>query len=117
MKQKAQSRLRIFAGACLLSAAVLHHPANAGMVSTEDASGAAPAREQIDTFLARPEVAKQLQDLGVPPEEARARADAMTDEEIRHIAGQLGALPAGGALSNYELLLVLLLIVILAVVL
>lgn len=116
MKEKLQA-FRNMIGACLLALAVVHHPANAGIVATEEAAAPPASREQIGSFVSRPEVAKQLQDLGVPPGEALARVNAMTDEEVRNISGRLQTLPAGGALSNYELLIVLLLVVILALVL
>ena len=116
MKENLQA-FRNMIGACLLGLALVHHPANAGIISTEEAAAAPPSREQLGSFVSRPEAAKQLQDLGVPPDEALARINAMTDEEVRNISGKLGTLPAGGALSNYELLIVLLLIVVLALVL
>jgi hypothetical protein len=60
----------------------------------------------------RPELAKELQALGANPTEAQARVDAMTDAEVRTLAGKLGVLPAGGALTNNELILILVLIII-----
>jgi hypothetical protein len=116
MKEKLQSFRNIAAG-CLLGMALVHHPANAGIVSTEEAAAAPASREHLGRAVSRPEVARQLQDLGVPPQEALSRINAMTDEEVRRIAGGLGTLPAGGALSNYELLVVLMLVIILALVL
>lgn len=91
--------------------------ASATMVSTEDAINAKQATElraQLKALVQRPELASQLQALGVPPEQAVARVDAMTDAEVRALAGKLGDLPAGGRLSNNDLILILVLIIVLA---
>ncbi len=89
--------------------------ASAGMVSTEDAIDSAriaETRTQLKALVQRPELAKELQALGANPTEAQARVDAMTDAEVRTLAGKLGVLPAGGALTNNELILILVLIII-----
>ena len=70
----------------------------AGMVSTEDVIGTAQAeadREKVDTFLASEAVREQLRALGVDPGEAARRASALSDDEIRVIAGRIDELPAG----------------------
>ncbi|MFL6652878.1 MAG: PA2779 family protein [Sulfurifustaceae bacterium] len=118
MKSPRQLRTSIvgFFFCCALSLAVAV-PASAAIVSTEDAmnSGqAAELRAQLKALVQRPELATQLQTLGVPPEQAVARVDAMTDAEVRALAGKLGDLPAGGRLSNNELILILVLIIVLA---
>src|SRR5436190_1548021 len=90
--------------------------ASAGVVSTEDAANAAQAakaREEVKALAQRPELAAQLKALGVAPDQAAARVDAMTDAEVLTIANKLGDLPAGGRLSDNELILVILLIIIL----
>lgn len=101
---------------CAFSLAVAGS-AGAAMVSTEDAMNAEQAaalRTQLKTLVQRPELATQMQALGVPPEQAAARVDAMTDAEVRTLAGKLGDLPAGGRLSNNDLILILVLIIVLA---
>ncbi len=68
--------------------------------------------------MSSPEVAGQLQAAGVSPEQAQARVRAMSDEEVRAIAAKLDALPAGGRrLSDFELIVVILLIILIAVLL
>ena len=46
-------------------------------------------------FLDRAEVREQIAALGVDPNEAAARVAALSDGQVREIAGQLDQLPAG----------------------
>lgn len=77
--------------------------AQAAMVSTEqvvseEAAGA--DREKVMNFLAREDVQREMQALGVDPAEAKARAQALSDAEISRIAGKLDEAKAGeGALG------------------
>jgi len=96
----------------LLSALALAAPCavRAAVISTDDAIGqqqAAQDRERVKALAARPEVARELAKLGVAPQDVDKRVDAMSDGEVRLLAGRLDALPAGGALSNTDILLVL----------
>jgi hypothetical protein len=72
--------------------------ANAALVSTEQvlagADGAAD-RARVLAFLDRAEVREQIVALGVDPNEAAARVSALSDAQVREIAGQLDQLPAG----------------------
>jgi hypothetical protein len=81
--------------ACL---ALMPFSAHAGMVGTDAViqQSALTNRAGIQQFLARAEVQSQLQALGISPEQARARVNALTDDELARVAGQVGALPAGG---------------------
>jgi hypothetical protein len=63
--------------------------------------------------LERNDVQQQLVEMGVDPQSAIKRVENMSDEEIAEINGQLDSLPAGAGLSNLELLLLILLIVLL----
>ncbi len=101
-------------GAGLLSLALLHRPAYADLVTTDRILAQEQAqqeRERLKALLGRGDVGKQLQTLGVPPQEAQARVDAMTDEEVRSMAGKVGTLPAGGALGTTDLILILLVVI------
>jgi hypothetical protein len=112
---------RLFA-AFLLGVALGCGSAYAEIVGTDEAAAsmepAAPDadREKLRAFMERPEVAKQLQKMGVSPEEAKARVGAMSDAEVRLVAGKLDLLPAGGRISNTELVIIILLAVILLVI-
>ena len=72
--------------------------AHAAMVSTEEVMRedvATKNRERVMTFLAREEVRREMEALGVDPEEATARTKALSDEEITRIAHKLDEMAAG----------------------
>jgi hypothetical protein len=92
----------------------------AAMIDTETAQSHARAdtqRERVKALLARPDVARQLERMGVNPNAAKARVDAMSDTEVAQLAGRIDALPAGGVLSDHDLLVILLVVVIVALLL
>lgn len=83
--------------------------ANAGMIGTDQivSTAAAADRDSVMQFLGRAEVTSQLQSLGIDPAAAKDRVAAMTDEEVRMVAGRIAAQPAGGdALGVILILLV-----------
>jgi len=101
-------------------ALLIPQSARAGTIATEDALSAQQAvqdRERIKALVARPELAQALEKLGIAPENAKARVDAMSDAEVRTVAGKLDALPAGGALSNTDFLLVIIIVILVVVLL
>jgi hypothetical protein len=112
MANRLQSRLAELTAALLFGLALALAPAHAGMIGTEEAD-----RERVKSLLERPELAAELEKMGVLPHEARVRVDAMTPEEVSELAGRLDQLAAGGAVSNRDLLLVILLILLLAILL
>ena len=72
--------------------------AQAALVSTEEvlaAGDGAADRARVLAFLDRAEVREQIAALGVDPSEAAARVAALSDAQVREIAGQLDRLPAG----------------------
>jgi hypothetical protein len=69
-----------------------------------------PERQRIEALLARPEVVQELERMGIPADEARARIGAMTPEEVRSLAGRIDALPAGGQSATRDLLLIVLVV-------
>lgn len=74
-------------------------PAFAGIVETDQAVShelAGQDRAKINAFIDRKDVLAQLQMQGVTTGEAKARVNALTDEEAHKIAGKLDQLPAGG---------------------
>jgi hypothetical protein len=90
----------------LLVAGLGRGPAHAGMIGTDQAA-AGPAD--------RAQVMQRLQDLGVPADQVRGRVEAMSEEELASVARHLDTLPAGGALSNTDLIIILLIILLVAV--
>lgn len=95
-----------------LAAALAAPQAYAGMISpaTPDAE-----RARVMALVERPEVAQQLEKMGIPADQAKARVAAMSQQEISSLAGKLDALPAGGSLNNQDFLFII--IVVLLVVL
>lgn len=92
--------------------------ANAALVSTEqvlaDGDGA-DDRARVLAFLDRADVREQIVALGVDPNEAAARVGALSDAQVREIAGRLDQLPAGqsalGAVLGAILIIFLILLV------
>jgi hypothetical protein len=74
-------------------------PANGAMLTTEDVINqeltADFDRARIKKFLSRNDVIVQLKSYGISAEEAQARVESLTDQEIALIAGKLDQLPAG----------------------
>lgn len=73
--------------------------AHAGLVGTDKVAVSAQSqseRERIRTFLDREDVRNELQVQGIDVNTAKARVDALTDEEVQKVAGKLDQMPAGG---------------------
>lgn len=88
----------------------------AGLIDT-DAAQAVSERARVKAMLERPELAQALEKMGLPPRDAQARVDAMNDVEVAQLAGRLDAVPAGGALTTQEWLLIIIAILLLVIVL
>jgi hypothetical protein len=122
MKTRAREYLLELFGALLLGVtlALLMPQARAGLVATDEAVSASESqqeRERVIALVERPEIASQLQKMGIAPQEAKARVEAMNDAEVRTLAGKLGVLPAGGAVSNTDLLLIIIVILLVVLIL
>jgi len=90
------SRLLI---ASSLSLALPVQSVYAGMVETNKVAVSTQLqseRERIRSFLDREDVRNQLQTQGVDVADAKARVNALTDQEVQTIAGKLDTMPAGG---------------------
>jgi hypothetical protein len=98
-------------------------PAWAGMIGAEalapEASAAASEAEadraKVRAFLERAELRERLQAMGVSGLNADARVDALSDAEVHALAGRIDSLPAGGALSDRDLLIIILIAVVIAI--
>ena len=84
--------------------------AYAGLIGVEDTE-----RDRVKSMLERPELATQLEKMGVSSADARARVDAMTPEEVSQLAGRLDQLAAGGALSNQDLLIIIVILLVIII--
>ena len=83
--------------------------AHAGMIGADQA--AAPAshadRTAVLGFVARADVASQLQSMGLDAATAKERVAAMTESEVAYLAGRIQGLPAGGDTAGVILLILI----------
>jgi hypothetical protein len=90
---------RMISRVLIVSMLLTFHPAHAGIVATDQLISATQVqgnREKVVNFISRANVQQQLETLGAKPGAAKERVAAMTDEEVRTIAGQIDTLAAGG---------------------
>ena len=100
---------------CLSAALVTAMPAaRAGMLPAE-AAQPSPAAGQDDPDRAR--VLERMQALGVDSAMARSRVQSLTAEEAHDLAQRIDTAPAAGALSDRDIILILLVTLLLVVVL
>ena len=72
----------------------------ASLIGTDQAVASAQDqsnRDKVINFVQRGEVAKHLELLGVSSANAAERVNAMTQEEVNKVAGQIDTLPAGAS--------------------
>jgi hypothetical protein len=82
---------------CYLTVVVA--PVQAALVGTADVIAVQEndaVRQKVRQFLERQDVVNHLQAMGVSLEEAQARVDTMTAEEINLLANKIDQMPAGG---------------------
>jgi hypothetical protein len=102
LRQKRKS-IAVLVIIALSTFSIISAPAHAAMVNTGEILKRNQhnlACERINMFLDRSEVQKHLVAWGVSPDEAKARLDCLSDQEIERISAQIDQLPAGsGALG------------------
>jgi len=111
-------RARSFLTGLLATSLVLSTmPARAEMIGTAQllAPSAQAQRERVDAFLAREDVRRHFELLGVDPAAAAQRVAGLTEAELAQLSGRIDELPAGaGALEVVLIVLLILLILELA---
>ena len=87
--------------------------AQASMIGTDQVvtSSSQADRNAVMGFVSRGDVTSQLQALGLDPATAADRVAALTDEEVRYLAGRIHSMPAG-ADGGGILLLILIVVII-----
>jgi hypothetical protein len=102
--------------ALLMVAAPYAAQTQAAMIGSEQAIAASTQaeRDTVSRFMTRSDVQRQLAALGAP--NAAERVAALSDDEVRQLAGKIDALPAG-ADSGITLLLIVVLILLVFVLL
>ena len=108
--------LSVVFAACTLGLGGYASTSAAGMIGTEQAVPQQSERERVKALVARPEVAKKLETLGVLPKDAQSRIDALTDAEVVALAGRIDALPAGAMSDQNWLLLILIILLVILIV-
>ena len=91
-----------------------HQAAMAALVGTEtvlDGTRVQNARELVRNLMAREEIQAALAQQGIDPQEARARAAALSDAEAVRLADRVESLPAGGDVGPLGIVVGTLLIV------
>jgi len=111
---KIRSFLTLSLASLALSVGAYVTPASADMVATEGVVPLSQERERVKALVSRPEVAKKLETLGVLPQDAAARVDALTEDEVRALAARIDSLPAGG-FTNEEWLLIIVIILLIVI--
>lgn len=72
-------------------------------------------RAKVREFFERANVKERLTALGVSGLNAQQRVDALTPAEVHAMAQRIEGMPAGGALSQYDWILILLVAILLIV--
>jgi hypothetical protein len=83
----------------MLSLSIYAPGAQAAMIGTEQAIASHASqhdRDRLRSLFERSDVRDRLQAFGVNADAAKARVDALTDEEVASLSGKLDSLPAGG---------------------
>lgn len=121
------SRLaRLFCSLLVASFALQAAPVRAGLIGADAAAMPAPLqavdpaeaeRAKVKLFLETAALKDKLRALGVDGLNASRRVDAMTQEEVHAMAQKIDSMPAGGALSDRDIILILLVSLLLVVVL
>jgi hypothetical protein len=96
-----------------LAAALAMPQAHAGMIGT----GEAAAQGERARVKALDELGRALSQMGIAPQDAAARVDAMSDAEVLELAGRLDAAVAGGQLTNEQLLLIIIILLLIIIIL
>jgi hypothetical protein len=108
--------LTALVAAALISQGSMVH---AGMIEPEAAlpgqSQAEQDRAKVQGFVDRANVAEKMKAMGVSGLFAKDRVDALTEAEVHALAERIDAMPAGGALSTNDLLIILLIALLVAV--
>jgi len=102
------------AALCLQTTAVM-----AGMVTTDELAAQSQAESEkakVQTFIDRADVKVRLQALGVDELSTNDRVAAMTDQEVHAVAQKIDSMPAGGTLSDRDLVLILLVVLLVLII-
>lgn len=86
-------------------------PARAEMIGTAQLLETSADAQRVDAFLAREDVQRQFEALGVDAAEARQRIAGMTEAELQALSGRIDSLPAGAGAVELVLIVILILLI------
>jgi len=93
--------LSCFLVVALLGAAIPYRPARAELMATESITAPHQTpqsdRARVRALFDQHDVQAQLERYGMSAEEAAARVETLTDQEVARVADRLDEVPAGGA--------------------
>lgn len=120
MKTPRRSTPRAIAAALALAFSTQVPLAQAEIVGTDALAAAAPSQAELDrikvqAFMDRANVKERMQAMGVSGLVARDRVASLSEAEVHALAERIDTVPAGGALSNTDLILILLVAILLVV--
>ncbi len=93
------------------STILLPFSVDAGMIGTDQAIASAQDlahRDKVRDLISRESIARQLEAMGISSATAQARVNAMTQEEINKLAGNIDTLPAAGFAAGWGWVIALL---------
>lgn len=103
----------------IVSAMLIFSPlARAEMVETDELATHSPAdqdRAKVQSFVERATVKEKLEAMGVGGLLAKDRVAALNEQEIHALAQRIDAMPAGGTLSQMDMVIILLIAILVAV--
>jgi hypothetical protein len=82
----------------------------AGMIGTDQVVASAQDqanRDKVLSFVARADVAKQFEALGLSASTAKERVNAMTSDEVSRVAGKIDSMPAGADGGGWLVVLII----------
>lgn len=88
-------------------------PVRAEMIGTPQllSPSADAQRERVDAFLAREDVQRQFQAMGVSPADAATRVASLTEPELQALSSRIDSLPAGAGVVELVLVVFLILLI------
>jgi hypothetical protein len=118
MKQSApltRGFIAIVATAMIAQTSIAHAETIGAEAALSARSQAELERAKVQSFIDRATVKERLQAMGVSGLNASDRVASMTEAEVHALAQRIDAMPAGGALTGNDLLLVLLIALVVAI--
>lgn len=120
MKTPSRSTSRAIAVALAMAFSAQVPLAQAEIVDTEALAATAPSQAELDrakvqAFMERANVKERMQAMGVSGLVAHDRVASLSEAEVHALAERIDTVPAGGALSNTDLILILLVAILLVV--